>query len=339
MIIYILIYFLIVFYLNEILSKKNFLRSNTGHEHQLFVNKSVPLSGGIIFLMPFVYLLFDSYKLVLISYFFLFILGFLADLNYFTSSKKRFFFQFIIIFIFINLIKLEVLPTRITAVDNFLQDTYISYIFTIFCFLVLINGSNFIDGLNGLLIGYISIVLFYLYKTSLILSLGVSNDIFWYILILFLFILFLNFSNKLFLGDSGAYSLSFLLGFILIKIYNLNNLISPYFIILLLWYPCFENLFSIIRKFVYKSNPLNPDSQHLHQYLFSYIKKKFNFGDLTTNNLSSLIINIFNFFIFFIAASKLYHTKIQLFLLAICILTYVLSYKILKKKQKLFKKK
>ena len=28
---------------------------------------------------------------------------------------------------------------------------------------------------------------------------------------------------------------------------NLSNLISPFFIVLLLWYPCFENLFSILK--------------------------------------------------------------------------------------------
>ena len=59
--------------------------------------------------------------------------------------------------------------------------------------------------------------------------------------------------NQFFLGDSGAYFLSFFIGFILIEIYNANLKISPYFIILLLWYPCFENLFSIIRKLLRKN--------------------------------------------------------------------------------------
>jgi UDP-N-acetylmuramyl pentapeptide phosphotransferase/UDP-N-acetylglucosamine-1-phosphate transferase len=61
-----------------------------------------------------------------------------------------------------------------------------------------------------------------------------------YLIIIFLFVLFLNLRNQLFLGDNGSYSLGFFLGFILIKIYNLNDNLSPYFIILLLWYPCFE---------------------------------------------------------------------------------------------------
>ena len=114
--------------------------------------------------------------------------------------------------------------------------------------MILVNGSNFIDGLNGLLLGYFSLILVVLYKSNLIMSLGLSVENIQYFLVLFLFILFLNFTNQLFLGDNGAYSLSFLIGYILINIYNSNNFVTPYFIILLLWYPCFENLFSIIEN-------------------------------------------------------------------------------------------
>ena len=76
------------------------------------------------------------------------------------------------------------------------------------------------------------------------------------------------------MGDSGAYSIGFLIGFLLIEIYNLNPEISPFFIITLIWYPCFENLFSILRKFRFKSSPLRPDSRHLHQLVFFYLKEK-----------------------------------------------------------------
>ena len=152
-----------------------------------------------------------------------------------------------------------------------------------------------------------------------------------YFALLFLFLLFLNFNNKLFLGDNGAYSLSFLLGFFLIKIYNLNVNLSPYFIILLLWYPCFENLFSIIRKFKNKSNPLNPDNKHLHQYLYAYVKKKFRFSELLSNNISSLVINTFNLIIFFLSAIRPEHTIHQLSLLMISIIIYLISYNLLKK--------
>ena len=54
------------------------------------------------------------------------------------------------------------------------------------------------------------------------------------------------------LGDTGAYILSFFVGFLIISCHKLNPYISPYFFITIIWYPCYENLFSIIRKL--KSN-------------------------------------------------------------------------------------
>ena len=63
-------------------------------------------------------------------------------------------------------------------------------------------------------------------------------------------ILLFNFFGKSFLGDSGTYSLAFLIGALCIKfIYDNPQTVSPYFIALILWYPAIENLFfSIIRR-------------------------------------------------------------------------------------------
>ena len=61
----------------------------------------------------------------------------------------------------------------------------------------------------------------------------------------------------------------YLFAIILIKIYNFNNTISPYFIVNLLWYPAFEILFSLIRKVKNKFSPMIPDTMHLHQLIFT----------------------------------------------------------------------
>ena len=136
----------------------------------------------------------------------------------------------------------------------------------------------------------------------------------------------------MFLGDSGAYSLSFLLGFILIKIYNLNNLISPYFIILLLWYPCFENLFSIIRKIKSKFSPLTPDNNHLHHLIYTNLKHKINKNKVVTNNISSFFISFANLFIILVGSVNPYNSVYQLKIIIFSILIYSLLYLILKKK-------
>jgi UDP-N-acetylmuramyl pentapeptide phosphotransferase/UDP-N-acetylglucosamine-1-phosphate transferase len=65
------------------------------------------------------------------------------------------------------------------------------------------------------------------------------------------------------LGDGATYGIGFLLGYFLLKIFIRTQNLSPYFVANLLWYPAFENLFSIIRRNVSKKNNYLPDNDHL----------------------------------------------------------------------------
>ena len=120
--------------------------------------------------------------------------------------------------------------------------------------------------------------------------------------------------------------ISFLTGYFLIKIYNYNYNVSPFFIALLLWYPCFENLFSIIRKFNFNSSPLKPDNMHLHQLIFIYIKKKLKYNVLLTNNLSSVIINFVNLIFILIGSLNSNNTVLQIFLILLMTVIYIKTY-------------
>ena len=79
----------------------------------------------------------------------------------------------------------------------------------------------------------------------------------------------LNVINYLYLGFWFLFNW-FYFWVLLIDLNNNNYFISPYFIALLLWYPAFENLFSIIRKRIVKKDPLKPDNLHFHQLLFNF---------------------------------------------------------------------
>ena len=331
MILNLISYIIIVFLINLFISKSNFLKSHSGFIHQKFLNNSVPLSGGLFIILPIFLLFHNFYPYMITSFFLLFLLGLFSDLNILAKAKYRFLIQFIIISMFVIFTQLEVLPSRIEYIDNKFQNTFYSYFFTVFCLMVLINGSNFIDGLNGLFLGYNIIILLVLINLDLLGLVGINNESFYILLSILSFLLLLNFSNKLFMGDGGAYSLSFLLGYILITIYNKNQIVSPYFIIVLLWDPCFENLFSILRKFLINKNPMKPDNSHLHHYLYMLIKKKLGLSNLLSNNLSSLMINSFNLFIFYFASLNLYHTQTQLIILFLSIITYLIIFFTLKK--------
>ena len=146
------------------------------------------------------------------------------------------------------------------------------------------------------------------------------------LIIILVYLFILNINTKLFMGDSGSYVLGLICGYFLIKIYEVNQEISPYFIILLLWYPCFENLFSIVRKFSLKSSPVNADNNHFHQLVFFYIQKKIGSKKLNPNNFSSYLIILYNLCIFAIGSSNPSDTQLQIILVVFNITIYLLIY-------------
>ena len=132
-----------------------------------------------------------------------------------------------------------------------------SSIFVLLCFLFVINGANLIDGFNGLLtinLIIINIILTYININNG--NLEFSILLISQIIILFSFLLF-NFPNaKIFLGDSGAYTLGAMTALNTIITNNLNPSVSSFFFFCtLLFYLFFEVFFSFFRKILEK-NPL-----------------------------------------------------------------------------------
>ena len=316
------------FYLSKLFIKNGMLLSHSGDKHQKYVSKnSIPLIGGIYLLILFTFILFEIEKyfeiLILFS---IFSLGIVTDLKILKSPKKRLLLQTSILILLVYISKLQIIDTRTDLLNIIIEPKIINFCFVIFCLLILVNGSNFIDGLNGLLIGYFIMITIVLYSINFFSFYNIDNEHYLIILTTLLLIFIFNVFNKLYLGDNGVYVLSVFFGLMLINYHQNFNEISPYFYILILWYPCFENLFSIIRKFRLKRSPIYPDTNHLHQLLFYYLKKKNNLKDISNNNLSSSIILLYNFFIFLISINDIYSTKLQIFTLFSAIVTYIIFY-------------
>ena len=129
------------------------------------------------------------------------------------SAKKRLIFQFIIVLIFIISNDIKLFNTRVNLLEKLISNNYINYIFVCFCVLIVINGSNFFDGLNTLSTGY------YLLITSIMIYLNFMNvTVFQYLfldnLLFILIIIYIyNLLNKVFIGDSGSYILGFIFQF------------------------------------------------------------------------------------------------------------------------------
>jgi UDP-N-acetylmuramyl pentapeptide phosphotransferase/UDP-N-acetylglucosamine-1-phosphate transferase len=256
----------------------------------------------------------------------IFLVGFFSDLFILKKPLTKFILQLIAILSFLFFYDLKIISTKIIFIDYFLENKIFAILFTLFCLLILINGSNFIDGVNTLLCGYYLLVLsviFYITSHNSISNFSII-DLKEFLLILLMIYSF-NFFSKLYLGDSGAFLISFIIGYYLINITNNNPIISPLFIVLLLWYPAFENLFSIFRKFCDKSHPSNPDNFHLHHLLFSYLKVKMN-NKKIVNSLTGTILNFYNLIIFFIGAQFYNNTNFLVILVIINISVYIFSY-------------
>jgi len=183
--------------------------------------------------------------------------------------------------------------TGIEFLNRFLEIDIFALFFVCLCFLFIINGSNLIDGYNGLLSIHTLIILINLFFVNYF---GRNNDlaflIFFMILILAVFLKY-NFPKaKLFLGDSGSYFLGTIIAISTIKTSIANPLISPFYFCILLFYLFFEVFFSFIRKIVReKKSPLFPDDKHLHMLVYKYLVKK-NGNKLKSNYSVALILNL-----------------------------------------------
>ena len=264
---------------------------------QAFHDIPITRSGGlavIISLSIFFYIYYLLYAEVLYNYIFisysLFLVGFLDDLRINIKPFKRLMLMVFLLFVIIYFLPIKILNIDIPFLKYFMSRHVFSSIFILLCFLFVINGANLIDGFNGLLtinLIIINIILTYININNQ--NLEFSFLLISQIIILLSFLLF-NFPNaKIFLGDSGAYTMGALTGLNTIITNNLNPKISSFFFCTLLFYLFFEVFFSFFRKLIQKKSPIYPDDKHLHMLSFYKISRVYEKSK--SNYLNSIIIN------------------------------------------------
>ena len=325
-----LILFSSIIYLISV-KNKFFLDVVNISSHKVFVEnkKNTPLVGGlIVFFSILLFIDLDVFKLIALTL--IIFLGIFSDLNIISNASKRFLIQFIIIFFFFYFSEIKIVDTRIEVLNNLLSIPLFSLIFCSFCVMILINGFNFIDGLNGLALGYFMILLTnIIFLSNIFYETSIFLNNFNFIIIQLLILLFIL-SGVFFLGDSGSYLIGFILGIQIISINFYQPFISPYYLILLIWYPCFEVLFSFLRKSMFKKSPFEPDTNHLHQLL--YLKLKNTLKPLYANSSASIIILLYNLIVILYAKKFLFDSTICILILFMNVIIYLLSYYLLNKK-------
>ena len=157
----------------------------------------------------------------------------------------------------------------------------LSYFFTVFCIIILINALNFYDGINGQSLIFFILIFSYLAFKSPV------NFLYIILILICIFTLFLNLKNKIFLGDSGIYTLGSILALLLIYEYNyFKTLRFSDEIFLLLMLPGIDLLRLTITRIMNGKNAFYGDRNHLHHLLLKKYKL------LQTN----LILTILGFF-------------------------------------------
>lgn len=152
---------------------------------------------------------------------------------------------------------------------------WLSYPLTILWILGLTNALNLIDGLDGLASGVSIIALAtigiigYIGAASGAVNLYVSLSIFALLMSTLGFFPFNFYPAKIFLGDTGALLLGFLIA--VLSLQGLKNatfisLITP---LIILGVPLTDTVFAIIRRFLNKTPISSADKMHLHHRLLS----------------------------------------------------------------------
>ena len=288
-------FFIIQKYSNKIMHGS--LIDNDFEKPQAFHIAGIPRSGGLASIISFLIflflnkILFSSFYLdYLFLSFTLFMVGFFEDLRVRISPKKRLIFMFVCLILATKIFDIQISGVDLIFLNYLLSMDIFLFIFIVLCFLFIINGSNLIDGFNGLLAIHLIIINLVL----LIVNINSGNQLFSIfitsqIIILIIFLLFNFPSAKIFMGDGGAYFFGSVTALNAINTNNLNPSISSFFFCIILFYLFFEVFFSFFRKILQKKSPFKPDSLHLHMLSFKYLNVK---RTKDSNNfINSILIN------------------------------------------------
>tara|TARA_B100001057_G_scaffold499551_1_gene610678 strand:+ start:1721 stop:2752 length:1032 start_codon:yes stop_codon:yes gene_type:complete len=274
--IFIIIFILniILFFFHEKISRTFKVYDLPGSERKIH-KVPIPSIGGLYFLINFILFIFLNYvfelefilnftrreilSLILILIV-IFIFGLIDD-KYNLSANQKLIINLSIIYIFISLNEVIVIDVlRISFLQNDVYLGNFSVFFTILCILLFSNAMNMFDGSNCQALTY------FIFTTFLFVTINADFKFLLFLLPVYFILYFLNFSNKLFLGNSGIYSISFLFSVFFIKNYIAFKFQADE-IFLLMIIPGLE----LIRLFFFRifsgKHPFKGDKNHLHHLM------------------------------------------------------------------------
>ena len=199
-----------------------------------------------------------------------FLIGFTEDITKKIRVATRLGLVAFAGFLAVYFVDVRIINLDVQFINSILSIPVISIIFTCFAITGLSNAYNIIDGFNGLasMVGIITLmaiayVAFRVGDTPLVIMClaligSIAGFFIW------------NFPKGLiFLGDGGAYLIGFWIAISSILIISRNQLVSPWFALIINAYPVFETLFTIWRRKIHQGkSPGLPDAAHFHSLIY-----------------------------------------------------------------------
>lgn len=235
----------------------------------------IPTLGGLAIFMSFLIGLVilqpvSEYHLaIVIGGFIMIILGFFDDL-FDLSPKVKFLTQILAasLVVFWGGLQVEFINLPFGGQIEF---GILSSVITIIWIAGVTNAINFIDGLDGLAAGVSSIALMTIAVMAIIMG-----NVYVATMALILFFSTMGFLRynfnpaKIFMGDTGALFLGFMISVLALLGFKNVTIISFIIPIFILGVPISDTLIAMVRRYINKQPLSSPDSSHLHHRLVKF---------------------------------------------------------------------
>ena len=279
----------------------------------------VSLLGGLIILVNLYFItfllkifeldnsIFDNnfiFIIILLSSLF-YLIGFIDDLKNLKPNLKLMFLIFSIVLVIYLFPEIKLNLIKITFLEKHYFFHY-SFFFIALSFALLANAMNMFDGIN------LQLILYTVFVFILFILKGFIPIFFILLSICFIFLGILNYKNKIFLGDGGAYIISAIFGSTFIYQYkSFDNFFYGDEVFIILMIPAIDMLRLFILRLVKKKHPFEGDLNHLHHIVLKKTKN---------NNLTIMITITLS-----IIPTLLLFLKIKTFLILLLVLTIYVS--------------
>ena len=231
------------------------------------------LAGGIVAAYLFNGLYGDMLWLALLAASPVFLAGLLEDTGFRASPGSRLGAAMLSGGIMVLLTGQTIHSGVAPGIDLLLGFFAVSALFTVLVTAAICHAFNLVDGMNGLaivisLMAVLSLALIAIavgdYPVAAMAG-GIGSAV--------LGVLFLNYPfGKLFLGDSGAYTVGFLIAWTGILLIARNPDVSNWAVLLTIFWPFMDTTEAVARRFLRNTSLAKPDRLHFHHLVMRMVK-------------------------------------------------------------------